>query len=79
MLEILEKIAAAVEKAEPVAHCQIDKWTCQIVVSFENRPGTEIALLTPYAQGQVKKGRLDADLYSEMVFSVKQIANWSVA
>ena len=79
MLELLEKIANAVEKAEPTAHCFINKWNCQIVVKFDNRQDTEIALLTPYAQGQVKRGYLDADLYSDMLFSVKKIANWSVA
>ena len=79
MLELLEKIASTVEKAEPTAHCFIDKWNCQIVVKFDNRQDTEIALLTPYAQGQVKKGHLDTDLYSEMLFSIKKIANWSVA
>lgn len=79
MLELLEKIANAVEKAEPTAHCFINKWNCQIVVKFDNRQDTEIELLTPYAQGQVKRGHLDADLYSDMLFSVKKIANWSVA
>ena len=76
MLDLLIKIAGRIEAAEPTAHCFIDKWNCQIVVRFDNREDTEIALLTPYAQGQVKKGHLDADLYSEMLFSVKRIANW---
>ncbi len=75
----MDKIANKVEKAEPTAHCFIDKWNCQIIVKFYNRQDTKIALLTPYAQGQIKKGYLDADLYSEMLFSVKKIANWSVA
>lgn len=79
MAEILKAIAARVENAEPTAHCFIDNWNCQIVVRFDKRPETEVALLTPYAQGQVKKGHLDADLYSEILFSVKNIANWSVA
>ena len=79
MLELLEKLANKVEAAEPTAHCFIDKWNCQIITSFDKRPDVEIALLTPYAEGQIKKGHLDADLYSEMLFSVKNIANWSVA
>ena len=79
MFELLEKIAKGVEAAEPTAHCFIDKWGCQIIVSFDKRPETEIALLTPYTQGQVKKGKLDNDTYTEMLFSVKKIANWSVA
>lgn len=79
MLELLEKLASKVEAVEPTAHCFIDKWNCQIITSFDNRPNVEISLLTPYAQGQVKKGYLDADLYSDMLFSIKKIANWSVA
>lgn len=75
MPDLLEKIAGAVERAEPTAHCRIDNWDCQIIVSFDKRPDTEIALLTPYAKAQVKKGRLDSDLYSEMLFAVRQIAN----
>lgn len=79
MLEILEKLANKVEVAEPTAHCRIDKGNCQIVVSFDKRADTEIALLTPYAQAQVKRGKLDSDIYADMLFSVKRIANWSVA
>lgn len=78
MLELLEKLASKLEAAEPTAHCFIDKWNCQIVVKFDKRQDTEIALLTPYAQGQVKKGRLDKDIYSDMVFEIKRIANYSI-
>ena len=78
MLDILTNIAKKVESVEPAAHCLIDKMNCQIIVSFDKRNDTEIALLTPYAQGQIKKGHLDADLYSEMLFSVKKVANYAL-
>lgn len=76
MREILERIAGSVEKAEPTAHCRIDPFSCQIIVSFDRRSDVEISLLTPMAQSQVKKGKIDQDLFSEMLFSVRKIANF---
>ena len=76
MREILERIAGGVEKAEPTAHCGIDPFSCQIIVSFDRRSDVEISLLTPMAQSQVKKGKIDQDLFSEMLFSVRKIANF---
>ena len=78
MLEILLDIAKKVEDVEPTAHCLIDKMNCQIIVTFDKRNDTEIALLTPYAQREVKKGHLDDDLYSDMLFSVRKIANYAL-
>lgn len=75
----LELLAKKIEEAEPTAHCRIDKWNWQIIVSFDKRKDVKISLLTPYAQGQIKKGYIDADLFSEMLFNVKKIANWRVA
>lgn len=75
MRELLEKIVRGVEKAEPTAQCRIDPSSCQIIVSFERRKDVKIALLTPMAQSQVKRGRIDQDLYSDMLFSVRRIAN----
>lgn len=75
MRAILERIAGGVEKAEPTARCRIDPFSCQIIVSFARRKDVEIALLTPMAQSQVKKGRIDQDLYSDILFSVRRIAN----
>jgi len=77
MLELLEELAKRVEKAEPTAHCNIDKWNNQIVVSFDKRPEVQIALLTPYAQKQVKQGILDNDVYADMLFSIRRIANYN--
>ena len=76
MRAILERIAGGVEKAEPTAHCRIDPFSCQIIVSFDRRSDVEISLLTPMAQSQVKKGKIDQDLFSEMLFSVRKIANF---
>ena len=76
---MLEALAKKIEQAEPTAHCQIDKWNYQIIVSFDKRPDTEVALLTPYAKKQIKEGKLDTDTYTDLLFSVKKIANWSVA
>ena len=76
MREILEKIAGGVERAEPTAHCRIDPFSCQVIVSFDRRRDVEVSLLTPMAQSQVKKGKLDQDLYSEMLFSARKIANF---
>lgn len=76
MLELLEELARKVERAEPTAHSTIDKWNCQIIVSFEKRPEVSIALLTPYAQRQIKKGMLDNDVYEDMLFSIRRIANY---
>lgn len=79
MLERLTELAKKVETVETTAHCQIDSYGCQIIVRFDKRPDVEIALLNPMAQSQIKKGQIDKDLYSDILFSVKRIANWSVA
>ncbi len=74
----IEELALRVEKAEPTAHCFIDKYNNQITVAFEKRPDVKISLLTPYAKAQIKKGQLDEDIFSEMLFSIKRIANFAV-
>ncbi len=75
--ELLDSIACRVEKAEPTAHCRVDPGMCQISVTFDLRPDVEIDLLTPYMQGQVRRGYLDPGLYSDMLFTVKGIAHTS--
>lgn len=75
---ILKEIAEKVEAAEPTAHCHIDNLACQIIVSFDKRKDVEVELLTPYARNQVKKGYIDNDVYSELLFSIKSIANYSL-
>ena len=75
MPEVLENIVRRVEEIEESAHCQIDNVRCQIIVSFDKRPDVKVALLTPYAQMQVKKGFLDIDVFDDLLHSVKRIAN----
>lgn len=74
----IEELVVRIETAEPTAHCIIDKYNNQITVAFEKRPDVKISLLTPYAKNQIKKGKLDEDVFSEMLFSVKRIANFAV-
>ena len=75
---VLDELAKRIEAAEPTAHCQINKMDFQIIVSFDKRQDVEIALLTPYAKKQVLNGCIDNDLYSDLLFSVKRIANYAI-
>lgn len=77
MIISIEELANKVEAAEKTSHCLIDKSNNQIIVSFDNREDIEIALLNPYAKMQIIKGKLDDDIYSELLFSVKKIANFN--
>lgn len=79
MLDRLTKLANKIESVEPSAHCLIDGYNCQIIATFDKRPDVEIAILTPAAQAQLKKGPLETEDYSDILFSVKRIANWSIA
>ena len=79
MLDRLTQLAKKIESVEPSAHCLIDGYGCQIITTFDKRPDVEIAILTPAAQAQLKRGALEADIYSDILFSVKRIANWSIA
>ena len=73
--QTLEQLAQVVEGAEPSTHCQIDYLGCQIIASFDKRPDVKVALLTPMAQQQIKRGNLDRDIVSELLFSIRRIAN----
>lgn len=79
MLERLLELANKVESVEPTAHCQVDNYGCQIIVRFDKRPDVEMALLNPMAQSKIKKTRLDADMLTDLLFSVKRISNFSLA
>ena len=70
----LETLCRKVEQAEPTAHCRPLPGNDQAVVTFDNRPDVEIALLIPYAQQQIRKGYLDDDVYTDLLFSVRRIA-----
>lgn len=78
MIEMLEYIANKVESAEQTAHCFIDKWNCQVIVSFDKRADTKIALLTPMLQKDVRAGKIDNNDLIDMVLSVRRIANFAL-
>lgn len=71
----LAALASKIEKAVPEARCQILESQCQIVVRFTGRPDVELSLLTPMQQRQLQDGYLDPDDYSELVFTLRKIAN----
>lgn len=71
----LERLKGLVEKAEAAAECHIDKPHNQLFVRFANRQDTEIALLVPLQQRDIAKGYLDDDDLSQLLFTVRRIAN----
>lgn len=71
----LTALASNIEKAVPEARCQVLSAQGQIIVRFTNRPDVELTLLTSWEQRQLRDGFIDADLYSELLFSLRRIAN----
>ena len=71
----LSTLAGSIEKAVPGSHCQVLPAQNQIVVRFDSRPDVELSLLTPMQQRQLQDGSLDPDEYSEMLFTLRKIAN----
>ncbi len=71
----LSTLASNVEKAVPGSHCQVLPAQNQIVVRFDSRPDVELSLLTPMQQRQLRNGPLDPDDYTEMLFTLRKIAN----
>lgn len=71
----LAALAGNIEKAVPKTRCQVLSAQGQIVVQFMNRPGVELSLLTPMQQRQLQDGYLDSDDYSELIFTLRKIAN----
>lgn len=71
----LAALASKVEQAVPEARCQVLSAQGQIVVQFMNRPDVELSLLTPMQQRQLQDGYLDSDDYSELIFTLRKIAN----
>ena len=71
----LTALASNIEKAVPEARCQELLAQGQIIVRFTNRPDVELTLLTSWEQRQLRDGFIDADLYSELLFSLRRIAN----
>lgn len=71
----LDKLKGLVERAEAAAICHIDKPHNQIYVRFSSREDIEIALLVPLQQREIAKGYLEDEEVSELLFSVRRIAN----
>ena len=71
----LATLAGNVERAVPGSRCQVLPAQNQIVVWFDSRPDVELSLLTPMQQRQLRTGSLDPDEYSEMLFTLRKIAN----
>lgn len=75
MVLTLKELAQMVKHAEPSAMCHVVEGANQIIVRFGKRPEVEIALLLPLQQRQIAKGHLDEADLSELLFSVRRIAN----
>ena len=71
----LAALAGNIEKAVPKTRCQVLSAQGQIVVQFMNRPGVELSLLTSMQQRQLQDGYIDSDDYSELIFTLRKIAN----
>ena len=71
----LDELCRKIEQAEPHAHCYPLPGGDQAVVTFDNRPDTEISLLMPMAQRQIREGYLNFDLYTELLFTIRSIAS----
>ena len=71
----LSILANDIEKAVSGSHCQVVPVQNQIVVRFDSRPDVELSLLTPMQQRALQNGSLDPNEYSEMLFTLRKIAN----
>ena len=71
----LSTLAGNIERAVPGSRCQVLPAQNQIVVRFDSRPDVELSLLTPMQQRKLQGGSLDLDEYSEMLFTLRKIAN----
>ena len=70
----LKTLCLKVEAAVPTIRAQALPDQNQIIVTFTNRPDVEISLLTPYLQGQIKKGKLEPDDLATLLSSIEGIA-----
>lgn len=71
----LSTLAGSIERAVPGSRCQVLPAQNQIVVRFDSRPDVELSLLTPMQQRELQDGSIDPDEYSEMLFTLRKIAN----
>lgn len=70
----LDTLCKKIESAIPTAKATIDRNTNQIIVTFNNRPDVEVALLTPWYQMQIKKGMLKEEDLSDLLYSIRSIS-----
>lgn len=71
----LSTLAGNIERAVPGSRCQVLSAKIQIVVRFDSRPDVELSLLAPMQQRELQSGSLDPDEYSELLFTLRKIAN----
>ena len=71
----LSTLAGNIERTVPGLRCQVLPAQNQIVVRFDSRPDVELSLLTPMQQRQLQGRSLDPDDYTEMLFTLRKIAN----
>ena len=71
----LSTLANNIERSVPGSHCQVLPAQKQIVVRFDSRPDVELSLLTSMQQHELQGGSFDPDEYSEMLFTLRKIAN----
>lgn len=74
----LESLCRKVEIAEPTAKAIPIPESNQIIVTFSNRPGVEIALLTPWQQKLRTEGKMELVDILDLTTSVRKIAIGSI-
>lgn len=75
----LQTLCEKVQRAVPTARATAIPEMNQVIVTFTNRPDVEVALLTPNLQMQLRKGGLDEESFSALLFSVRRVSipqNW---
>lgn len=73
-MTILE-LSQTIEKLIPTTKATPVPEANQIIVSFDNRSGIEVSLLTPYMQNYLYRGQLDRADLAELLLSIRRIAN----
>lgn len=71
----LEKLADIVERKIPTSRCEVVQASMQIIVTFTNRPGVSIALLTPAYQNAMRDNKLDLYDLNILLESLRKVAN----
>lgn len=71
----MSQLCAMLEVAAPTARATPATNQAQVIVTFTNRPDVEIALLTPWQQRELRTGTLDADTITELIFTIRKLAN----